>query len=230
MNYKIKELPKKERPRERLLSDGADKLSNDELISIILKTGTVDKSVKDISIEVLRMYEDITNLYNVSIPKLKSIKGIGDVKAIELVAAIELGRRIFLTKSHKNNKRLRNTKDIWENTKYLFYRKKQEYFYCLYLNNKLELIKEKLLFIGTINKSVVHPREVFKEAYLASASSIICIHNHPSGDVTPSKEDLFFTENLVKIGRMQGIPVIDHVIVSDNAYYSFYENGNIFPI
>lgn len=228
MNYKMKEIPKEERPRERLIKEGVDKLSNEELISIILKTGTKDKNVKDISIEILQMVQNITGLKNMTIPKLKKIKGVGEVKAIELIATIELGKRIFLTKSGKDNTRMCNPKEIWNMTKYLFYGKKQECFYCLYLNNKQELIERKLLFMGTINRSIVHPREVFKEAYLVSASNIICMHNHPSGDVTPSKEDLYFTKNLVEIGKMQGIPIIDHIIVSDDSYYSFYENKDIF--
>lgn len=228
MNYRIKEIPKEERPRERLLKEGADRLSNEELISIILKTGTKNKNVKDISIEVLKMVQNITELKNLTIPSLKKIKGVGTVKAIELVATIELGKRIFLTKTGKDNNKMCNPKEIWEKTKYLFYGKKQEYFYCLYLNNKQELIERKLLFMGTINRSVVHPREVFKEAYLVSASNIICMHNHPSGDVNPSREDLHFTRNLVEIGRIQGIPIVDHIIVSDDSYYSFYENKNIF--
>lgn len=227
---KIKEIPIDERPRERLIKYGTDKLNNEELLSIILKTGTRNKSVKDLSLEILKKYKVINNLENISIESLKEIKGIGDVKAIEMIAVIELGKRIFLTNKSKNNKRLLSSKEIWEDTKYLFFRKKQEYFYCLYFNNKQELIERKLLFMGTINRSVVHPREVFKEAYLLSASNIICIHNHPSGDVTPSREDISFTKNLIEIGRMQGIPVIDHIIVSDNNYYSFYENKDDFVI
>lgn len=230
MSYRIKEIPKEERPRERLIREGVDKLSNEELISIILKTGTKDKNAKDISMEILKMYSNITDLKNITISALKNIKGIGEVKAIELVATIELGRRIFLIKSGNNNKKLCNPKEIWEETKYLFFGKKQEYFYCLYFNNKQQLIERKLLFMGTINRSVVHPREVFKEAYLLSASNIVCLHNHPSGDVSPSQEDLDFTRSLVEIGRMQGIPVIDHIIVSDDSYYSIYENKNIFTL
>lgn len=227
---KIKEIPLNERPRERLVKYGKDKLSNEELISIILKTGTKNKSVKELSLEILKKYKTINNLENISIESLKEIRGIGEVKAIELNAVIELGRRIFLTTNKKEKKKLLSSKEIWEDTKYLFFGKKQEYFYCLYFNNKQELIERKLLFMGTINRSVVHPREVFKEAYLLSASNIICVHNHPSGDINPSYEDINFTKNLVEIGRMQGIPVIDHIIVSDNDYYSFYENKTNFII
>ena len=102
--------------------------------------------------------------------------------------------------------------------------------YALYFDNKQRLIEKKLLFIGTVNQSVVHPREIFKEAYRLSASSIICIHNHPSNDTTPSKQDIIFTENLFKIGAIQGIPILDHIIVSENKYFSFYEHKNNFNI
>ena len=225
---KLQEIPLNERPRERLINEGSDRLSNEELLSILISSGTKNKSAKDISLELLREFKDVSNLKNVTIEKLKSIKGIGIVKAIEIIAAIELGKRIFLMKDVKTNKRLTSSKQIWEDMKYLFYGKKQECFYCLYFNNKQELIERKLLFMGTINRSVVHPREVFKEAYLLSASNIICMHNHPSGDVLPSREDINFTRSLVEIGKVQGIPIIDHIIVSDNTYYSFYENKNIF--
>ena len=115
---KIKEIPIDERPRERLIKYGTDKLNNEELLSIILKTGTRNKSVKDLSLEILKKYKVINNLENISIESLKEIKGIGDVKAIEMIAVIELGKRIFLTNKSKNNKRLLSSKEIWEDTKY----------------------------------------------------------------------------------------------------------------
>ena len=101
---------------------------------------------------------------------------------------------------------------------------KQEHFYCYYFNNKQELLEKKLIFIGTINCATTHTREVFKEAYLLSASSIVCLHNHPSNDVNPSKADILFTEKLMRTGDIQGIPVIDHIIVGEDNYYSFYEH------
>ena len=227
---KVKDIIESERPRERLLNNGVDSLSNEDLLAILIKTGTYQKSVKDISLELIKKYGDFSNLKNITIESLKEIKGIGKVKAIELIAALEFGKRIFLEKDTHTKKKLGNAKDIWQFTKYLFYDKKQEYFYALYFNNKQELIDTKILFIGTINRSVVHPREIFKEAYLLSASSIVCMHNHPSGDTHPSMEDIKFTKNLSEIGNIQGIPVVDHIIVSDNSYYSFYENGNIFAL
>ena len=225
---KVKDIIKSERPRERLLSNGVNNLSNEDLLSILIKTGTYQNSVKDISLKLLKKYGGFSNLRNMTIESLQEIKGIGQVKAIELVACVEFGKRIFLERNTHTKKRLVNAKDIWQTTKYLFFDKKQEYFYALYFNNKQELIDIKTLFIGTINRSVVHPREIFKEAYLLSASTIICMHNHPSGDITPSIEDIKFTRNLYEIGNIQGIPVVDHIIVSNNSYYSFYENKNVF--
>ena len=105
--------------------------------------------------------------------------------------------------------------------------KKQEYFYCVYLDNSKRIIQDKLLFIGTINYSLVHPREVFKEAYLLGASAIICVHNHPSGNPLPSKQDYDVTTNLVKVGDLLGIKILDHIIICKNNYYSFLENNDI---
>ena len=122
---------------------------------------------------------------------------------------------------------LTSSNSIYNYMKYQLYDKKQEYFYCLYVNQRKELIERKLLFMGTLNRSVVHPREVFKNAYLCSASGIICVHNHPSGNVNPSREDIRLTNSLVELGQVNGIPIIDHVIIGDNDYYSFYEDGKI---
>ena len=223
--YTIKEIPKEERPRERLKEVGVENISNIDLISIILKNGTKNKSVRDLSIEILNNYS-IFDLKEISINDLIKIKGIGEVKAIELLAAIELGKRIFLRET-KLLERLDTPEKIWKASRYLFNSKKQEYFYCFYFDNKQGLIERKLLFMGTINKSITHMREIFKEAYKVSASSIVCVHNHPSNDIKPSKEDIKFTKNLIKTGEIQGIPVVDHIIVGDNSFYSFYEHISI---
>ena len=222
---RIKDKPLNERPREKLIELGKENLTNSELLSIILKTGLKGENVENISLKLLNKY-NIEELKNISLEELINIKGIGKVKGIELLSCIELGKRIYL-KENKKLTKLSTPKDIFNNVKYLFIDKNQEYFYCLYFNNKQELINKKLLFIGTINQSITHPREVFKEAYKLSASTIICIHNHPSNDTTPSKSDIEFTKNLVKIGRIQGIPVIDHIIIGSNNYYSFLEHNNL---
>ena len=220
---KIKEMPVEERPREKLLKYGKENLTDAELLSLVLKTGTKDKSVLDFSYDFLNKINGIQSLKNSTYQDFVSIKGIGKAKAIELLAISELAKRINYKNSVKGDI-YDNPKTIYENTKYLFFNLNQEYFYCLYLNSKKELIEKKLLFIGTLNKSIVHPREIFKYAYKNSASSIVCIHNHPSGDATPSVEDIELTKSLIEIGKLNGIPVIDHLIVTDNNYYSFYEN------
>ena len=218
-------MPTCERPRERLINYGVSNLSNIEILSIILKTGISGMNVKDVSTYLLSKYS-LFDLAEVSLYELEKLPGIGRVKAIEIVSCIELGRRIFLAKKDKLLQ-YHNADEILEDSKYLFYGKKQEEFYCLYFDNKQKLIERKLLFMGTINQSVTHPREVFKEAYKLSASTIVCMHNHPSGDVRPSKADIMFTDSLVKIGLVQGIPVVDHIIFGEDDYYSFYDNKNI---
>jgi len=224
---KIKDLPLSERPRERLLKYGKESLSNEELLSIILKSGNSKLSVKDISLELLKEINGIENLKDITKEQLLKVKGIGSVQALTLLSVIELGKRIYIENDYSNKIKLNSSNNIYEYMKYELIDKKQEYFYCLYVNGKKELIERKLLFMGTVNRSVVHPREVFKNAYLCSASGIICVHNHPSGDITPSREDIHFTNALVELGQMNGIPIIDHIIVSDNNYYSFYEEGKI---
>ncbi len=224
-NFKIKDIPKTERPRERLKEVGALNLTDKELLSIILKTGIKEKNVNDLSIEILNKYK-IEDFKYLCINDLTNIKGVGEVKAIELLAAVELGKRIFL-KENKKLEKLDSPEKIWESSRYLFNGLKQEHFYCYYFNTKQELIERKLMFMGTINQSTTHTREIFKEAYKVSATSIVCLHNHPSNDITPSKADIIFTERLIKTGNIQGIPVVDHIIVGDNSFYSFYEHKNI---
>lgn len=226
--YKIKDIPESERPRERLKDVGANNLTDKELLAIILKTGTRNYNVNDIALEILKKYS-LQELPETTVTELMKIKGIGEVKALEIISVVELGKRIYI-KQKSGLKKLTNPKSIWEDTKHLFINQKQELFYCLYFNSQQELIERKLLFMGTINKSITHPREVFKEAYRLSASSIICLHNHPSGNLIPSDADLNFTEAIVKIGVLQGIPVLDHIIVNEDSFYSFYDHHNILNI
>lgn len=226
-NVLIKDVPQEERPRERLVKYGAKNLSTSDLIAIILKTGTRDYSSKYLASEVLKLVKDVSDLKKLSLSKLISINGIGAVKAIEFLAALELGRRVYESKPLENDLRCNSAHKIFDHFKSEFSGVNQEYFYCLYLNSQKKLIDKKLLFKGTLNKSLIHPREVFKEAYLSSAAYIICIHNHPSGNVIPSNDDINITNTLVEIGYIQKIPVIDHIIIGENNYYSFYENGLI---
>lgn len=216
-------MPVIDRPRERLIKIGKENISNEELLAILIKTGTKNYSVKDIACNVLVKIKDIKNLDQITFNTFSDIKGLGKIKTIELIAAIELGKRIFLERSNTINICYNNPAIIYNENKYLFMDKKQEYFYCLYLDSKKMLIERKLLFMGTINRSIVHPREIFKEAYLTSASSIVCMHNHPSGDTSPSEEDIKLTKSLIEIGKIQGINIMDHVIFGCDKYYSFYD-------
>lgn len=194
---------------------------------IILKTGTKKYSVKDISNNLINYSKGIKNLKNMTINKLINIPGLGKVKSIELMAIIELAKRMNEELLIKDVINCTSPQSIIKYFNYLFKNKYQEEFYVLYLDNKKKYIDKMKLFVGSINKSIVHPREIFKNAYLASASFIICIHNHPSGDSTPSKEDIIFTQTLYKISNLHAIYLIDHIIIGNNNYYSFFEDNNI---
>lgn len=223
----IKQIPIDERPRERLIKYGAKNLSTEDLIAIILKTGTRDYSSKYLATEVLKKVKDVSGLKDLTLSNLIKINGIGAVKAIEFLAAIELGRRVYKDKKLDNNLKFNTAEKVFEYFRYEMYNLKQEYFYCLYLDQHKSLIDKKLLFKGTLNKSLIHPREIFKWAYLNSCAYIICVHNHPSSNVLPSSEDVDLTNSLEKIGILQGIPIIDHIIIGQDSYYSFYENDNL---
>lgn len=227
MTVLIKDIPRHDRPIERLLNYGSESLSNVELLTILIKTGTKEKSAKDLAEEILKMVNNISDLKNLDLEQLKLIKGIGTVKAANILAALELTKRINNQVYSLNNLKIINSSLVFDYYKDRIGDKLQEYFYCIYLNTAKNVIKDKLLFIGTINQSLVHPREIFKEAYLISASGIICVHNHPAGSIYPSKEDIKLTNKLVEIGNLLGIKIIDHVIITKDNYYSFFENNDI---
>ncbi|MBQ1496569.1 MAG: DNA repair protein RadC [Bacilli bacterium] len=222
----MKDIPLLERPRERFIKYGAEYLSNEEILSIVLKTGSKSMNVKELSSNILKEVKDIRNLKDYPLNRLIKINGIKEVKAVTLLASIELGKRVYEEKDELYI-RLDNSKKVYDYIKKDLINKKQEYFYSIYLDSKKNLIEKKLLFIGTLNKANVHPREIFKYACLLSSDSIVIVHNHPSNDVLPSKEDLILTKNLVDIGKTIGINVIDHIIVGNNNYYSFYENNDL---
>lgn len=225
--YKFKDLPDEEKPRERLRVYGSQSLSNEELIMIILKSGTKKYSVRDIAFNLLRTCDGISGLKDVTLNKLMKVEGIGEVKALELLAIIELSKRINAPILEKELLKCTNPVSIISYFNYLFKEKLQEEFYCLYLDNKKRYIDKRKLFVGSINYSVVHPREVFKNAYLLSASYIVCIHNHPSGDPTPSMEDINLTIKIKEISDLHGIGLVDHIIIGRDNYYSFYEDKNV---
>ncbi|RHW40635.1 JAB domain-containing protein [Neobacillus notoginsengisoli] len=220
----IRDYPQEERPRERFIAGGPASLSNHELIALLLRTGTKDESVLQLSNRLLSHFEGLRLLKAASLEEITAIKGIGKAKAIQLMAALELGSRVA---NLTNNERyvIRSPEDganyVMNEMRFL----SQEHFVCLYLNTKNQVLHKQTIFIGSLNASIVHPREVFKEAFRRSAASIICLHNHPSGDPTPSREDIEVTKRLAECGKIIGIDVLDHLIIGENKFISLKEKG-----
>jgi len=227
VGVKIKDIPIEDRPCERLIYNGVNTLSNEELLAIIFKTGTKGNSAKDLASELLSKIENIKKLNDINLEFLKNFKGIGISKACNLLASIELGKRINREIDNIKNVKLTSADIVYKYYKDKIGDKKQEYFYAVYLDNGKKIIEDKLLFIGTVNYSLVHPREIFKEAYLLGASAIICVHNHPGGNPLPSKQDFEITNNIIEAAKILGIKLLDHIIICKNNYYSFLENNDI---
>ncbi|MCI8793823.1 MAG: DNA repair protein RadC [Bacilli bacterium] len=219
---KVKEMPPSFQPRERMLKFGVENLSDVDLLSIILRTGTKDANVKEVSSSILASVGSITNMADVGIRELSKIKGVGNIKAITILAAIELGKRV-VNKEIEINMLLNNSNIIHETFKSLFLNSQQEKVLAIYLDTKKRLISYKFIFIGTIDRSIIHPREIFNEALKVHASSLILMHNHPSNDLNPSKEDIAITNQIKECGDIIGIPLLDHLITNGKEYYSFYD-------
>lgn len=224
---KIKEIPANERPIERLINKGSSVLSLEELLAILIKTGTREESAKAIASNILKRLKTTNDIYKLTLEDFVSIKGIGYTKAATLLAAIELSRRLQRGIETIKHIKINNAKTVYEYYHNHLQTRSQEHFYCIYLDSQKKVLENKLLFLGTINYSMVHPREIFMEAYKNHAISIICVHNHPSGNVTPSKMDIELTKRLVEIGNLMGIKIDDHIIIGRNKYYSFFENGEL---
>ncbi|UTR11239.1 DNA repair protein RadC [Evansella sp. LMS18] len=220
----IRDVPKSERPRERLLKEGPQTLSNQELIALLLGSGTKEESVIHLSARVIQHFDGLKLLKEASVKELQDIRGIGEAKAVQLKAAIELGKRISKF-TIEDRYTIRSPEDVANYVMEEMRHLTQEHFVALYLNTKNHVLHKQTVFIGSLNASIVHPREVFKEAFRYSAASIVCLHNHPSGDVSPSHEDIEVTKRLVECGRMLGIDVLDHVIIGDKRFCSLKEKG-----
>ena len=225
-NVKIKKIPVNDRPRERLILNGVGSLSNEELLAILLGSGTKSVSVKNLSSFILSKAGGVNNLKKLSYQDLLKVKGVGKAKACMIMALIELSIRMNSSVDEFIGVKLNDVVKVFEYYK-MRVSDKQEEFYCVYLDAKKRIIDEKLIFKGTVNHSLVHPRDIFKEAFNLNATSIICVHNHPSGNVIPSNDDFLVTSRIKKVGNLMGIKLIDHVIVSRTKYYSFLENGQI---
>jgi DNA repair protein RadC len=216
----IKNLHKIEMPRERLAKYGAGKLGTSELLAILLRTGPKGSNVLQVAENALRKYQGMS-LANANIDELKKIRGVGPVKAGELIACFELGRRLL---KDKPAALILSPREVWEALKDIRESKK-EHFVVFFLDTQNREIKRELVSVGTLNASLIHPREVFEPAIKNLASHIILAHNHPSGSLEPSDEDLAVTKRLVDSGRLLGIEVLDHVIVTGGGHASFKEKN-----
>ncbi len=225
MEYKsgIKNMPQEMRPREKMQARGAECLSEVELLAIILGNGTRNMSALDLAQQLLVLYKGLRNIREASLEDITRVKGIGPAKAISIKAAIELGRRTALEVKIKD---FINSPDdvsrlLMEEMRYY----DREHFCVLYLDRKGGLVIKEDVSVGGLSSSIVHPREVFKTAVKCSAASIILVHNHPSGDPTPSREDIEITRRLIEAGSIMGIEVLDHLIIGQNKYCSLKEKG-----
>lgn len=224
-NYTIKDLPINERPREKLLKYGVSSLSNAELIAVIIRTGHMNDNAIDLANRILSLDSSgISYLSQVTAQELIKINGVGQCKAAQIVAAIELGKRISSSSADaklKVDSPIVVVELLMEQMRYL----KKEHFKVVLLDTKNQIISIEEISVGSLNASIVHPREVFNVAIRKSANSIILVHNHPSGDPTPSKEDIDITHRLVEAGDIIGIRVLDHIIIGDNKYVSLNEKN-----
>ncbi|MGI6553442.1 MAG: RadC family protein [Bacillota bacterium] len=228
MDYRwtIKDLPAEMRPREKMQTQGPEALSNGELLAILIRVGNRSESALDLANRLLAQAGGLRFLVETSIEELSKIKGIGLAKASQIKAAVELGRRIALDPGEMRPV-IRSPEDVasllMEKMRFL----DREHFQVMTLNTKNQVLGIKTAFIGSLNSSIVHPREIFKEAIKRSAAALILVHNHPSGDPSPSPEDLDVTRRLQEAGRLLGIEILDHVIIGDRKFYSLKQQGKM---
>jgi len=217
---KLKNLPKIERPREKLITKGPQNLKDEELLAILLGTGIEGKNVVEVAKQILRKYSK-KRLLKLTYNDLSKIKGIGPAKACIILAASELVKRA-LKIGEETLPIIRSTKDVIAQFTYLR-DKSREHLAALYLNARNEMVHKKHLFVGTLNANLVHPREIFEHALLGNAASVILVHNHPSGDSEPSQDDLEITKRITEAGKIMGIDVLDHIIITKTKVFSFKE-------
>lgn len=217
---KLKSLPKIERPHEKLIAKGPQNLKDEELLAILLGTGVEGKNVLEVAKQILNKYSK-KRLLKLNYGDLSKIKGIGPAKACTILASIELVKR-GLELGEETLPKIESVKDVIAQFTYLR-DKSREHMAGIYLNARNEMIHKKHLFVGTLNASLVHPREIFQEALRQNAASIILVHNHPSGDSEPSEDDLIITKRITEAGKTMGIEVLDHVIITKTKVFSFKE-------
>ncbi|MDQ7112346.1 DNA repair protein RadC [Staphylococcus simulans] len=220
----IKHLPDCDKPREKLIAKGAQHLSESELLAILINTGRKGQSSVEVAQDLLNLTTKLKDLKLLSLNDLMDVKGIGMYKAVILKAAFELGERMNAP-DQKEKVKINSPQDAADYFLSRMMHLTHEQFEVLFLNSKNIVIRHEVIFVGTLNSSVVHPREVFKAAIKWSSNAIIVVHNHPSGDVTPSKEDIHTTKRLQECGRVLGIELLDHIIIGDAKYLSLVEAG-----
>lgn len=222
----IKNWPEDERPREKLLKRGAEALTDAELLALILRTGdaTGKLSAIDLGRSLLQEFGDLRTLAGATVAELCRIRGIGPAKAVSIKAALELANR-FQTRRLENLERFTAPTQIFEHFHHEFRDRRKEYFLALLLDGKNRIIKRVQISEGSLNQSIVHPREVFNPAVRESAAAIILVHNHPTGDPTPSREDIEITRRLREAGELMGVKVLDHIIIGDGTFLSFVAQG-----
>jgi DNA repair protein RadC len=219
-SFTVHDLPLSERPRERLLKLGSEALSAQEILALILGRGIKGESVIETSHKLLSRFGSLKGVANASVEELTQTRGIGPAKAAQIKAALELSKRLEIDVDEKPKPVLKSPEDVAAAVRSQLKGKKKEHFLVICLDTRNRLINCKQVSIGSLDTSIVHPREVFKEAVSSSAASVIFVHNHPSGDPEPSKEDVELTKRLAKAGEIVGIDVLDHIIVCDKSYLS----------
>lgn len=222
----IKEWPEDERPREKLLKQGAVTLSEAELLALVIRTGDAGSgaSALDIGRALITRFGDLRALAGASAAEICCVRGMGPAKAACIQAALELGSR-FKTRRLVHNERYTSPEQVFEHYHFTYRDRRKEYFLVLLLDGKNRILKEVQVSEGSLNQSIVHPREVFHAAVRESAAGMILVHNHPTGDPTPSREDVSITQRLKEAGDMMGVKVLDHVIIGDGTFTSFVSEG-----
>lgn len=222
----IKELPEDERPRERLLKYGPEILSNAELLAIILRVGTREYSAIGLAEHMLGKFGGMKGIATADIEGLSSIKGLGMAKATQIKAMVELGKRLSATVSHSRTS-IHSPQDIADLLMPELRDLAQEHFKGIFLNTKNEVLKIRTITVGCLDSSLITPRELFREAISCNSASVIVAHNHPSGDPTPSREDVEVSKRLIESGKIIGIEVLDHLVIGDGKWISLKERGLI---
>ena len=223
MKYNLKEMSIEEKPREKLKKFGVNSLNDYELIALILKSGIKDKSVIDLSKEILNYYTNVSCLEEATLNELIKIKGLGEAKSIELLASIELGRRIY--SNFKENYKISLAKDAYRYVQYDLQNQKQENFLCIYLDKNGYVITHKIISIGTSDQTNADYKTALKWALKFNASGIIFVHNHPSGNPMPSDADYNMTYLFERITKSVDLKYLDHIIVGKNSFFSFKKNS-----